>query len=94
MTIQPTSSSSREAKPNFLALCILWAHFQACERGLLGKDAAGPWSLSAEPSPEQQRWLQFLRSMIIDESWSQWISDEEELRRRSLAAYGKTTPSR
>jgi hypothetical protein len=93
MTVQSSSSRAREERPNFLALSILWAHFQACEHGLLREDAAGPWNLTAEPSPGHRRWLQFLKSIITDENWSQWIKDEEEMRRRSIEAHGKVISS-
>lgn len=96
--VQPRLPGTRPAaEPNFLALSILWAHFEACRRGLLAENLPGPWeqiheqaSDSTDPADvERARWVQFLRNVITSPDWTTWIQDRNEVRRRALEAYGR-----
>lgn len=78
---------------NSTALSILWAHFEACRQGLLDEDLSVPWEKMPEdregqlPSTEETQWVFFLKSMITDATWVEWLKDPMEVRRRSMAAY-------
>lgn len=84
----PKKPASKQ--PNFLALTILWAHFQACERGLLREDQPRPWDLlGSHDMAEQKRWMTFLQRIITETSWTSWIQNEDEVFRRAVEAYQK-----
>lgn len=96
--VQPRLPGARpSAEPNFLALSILWAHFEACRRGLLTENLPSPWEQIHEPPSdpadpgdvERARWVQFLRNMITGPDWTTWIQDRNEVRRRALEAYSR-----
>jgi len=86
-------SKTTNSQPNFLALAILWAHFEAYEQGVLKVDSPVPWEIihtNADLSfPNQELWLQFLENIITDASWTNWIQNPLELRKRSIEAYNK-----
>jgi len=98
--VQPRQPGTRpSAEPNFLALSILRAHFEACRRGLLAENMPGPWEqiheLASDPTNpadvERARWVQFVRNMITNPDWTTWIQDRNEVRRRALEGYSRTS---
>ncbi|GAB6098293.1 hypothetical protein JCM16358_01720 [Halanaerocella petrolearia] len=64
-------------------LAILWTNFQACRQGLLEESQPGPWS----EIKEEGAWTQFLRQVITDTSWVDWIEDPDEVRKRTKEGY-------
>jgi hypothetical protein len=93
-----TSKEQPHKEPNFLALCILWAHFQACRQGLLTEDQLAPWEQFEEIQGQiytdnfvnvQKYWTEFLNHIITDASWTTWITKPEEVKRRAIDAYSK-----
>jgi hypothetical protein len=88
LQLEPKQSEIKETL-NSMALSILWAHFEACRQGLLDEDLSVPWEKIPEDgtSPEETQWVFFLKSMIIDATWVEWLKDPMEVRRRSMAAY-------
>jgi hypothetical protein len=93
-----TSKKHQHKEPNFLALCVLWAHFQACRQGLLTEDQLAPWEQFEEIEEQthtdnsvntQKYWTEFLRHIITDASWTTWITKPEEVKMRAIDAYSK-----
>ncbi|MFW6287694.1 MAG: hypothetical protein ACOC2J_02980 [bacterium] len=85
--------------PNFIALTVLWAHYAAVQLGLLENNSLSPWSISDDIEDgriiERSRrldvrpntWKDFLSKVITDPSWTHWIRDPEEVKRRTLLAF-------
>ncbi|MFW5991624.1 MAG: hypothetical protein ACOCQN_00345 [Halanaerobiaceae bacterium] len=73
----------RKQKPNFMALTILWAHYKAYNMGLLSDTAYSPW----EDYGSNKDWRNFLDSMIQDSSWTEWITNPEEVKARTKMAF-------
>lgn len=87
------TSPTAENRPNFIALALLWAHYQAYQLGILAEDLPSPWeivdtlgSLQDESNP----WIRFLKTVITDKSWVDWIQDPTEVRHRTLEAFALT----
>lgn len=81
-------SASESDQPNPFALALLWAHYQACQQGSLTKDQPPPWELTnLDGSDEKNAWLGFLKRMITDRQWVDWIRDPEEIKQRALMAF-------
>ncbi len=97
--IKPDYKNIQEtSQPNFLALCVLWSHFQALENNILKENLPAPWEQYEEnkfisnKKPyliKQRKWKRFLEEIIQDKSWVRWINNSGEVRKRSLIAYEK-----
>ncbi|AGB41213.1 hypothetical protein Halha_1267 [Halobacteroides halobius DSM 5150] len=70
---------------NTAVLAILWAHFQACRQGLLKESEQTPWSQIEKES----RWTLFLKEVIKDTSWVEWIEDPIEIREKAKQGYSQ-----
>ncbi len=86
---QQMKKTQKSNKVNFIALTVLWAHYQACQQNMLGKNIIPPW----QKFNEQIEWKQFLQNIIKDKSWTGWINNSEEVKYRSLKAYKKINDS-
>ncbi len=85
-------------EPNFIPLVVLWAHFVARQFGLLARGRPAPWQLLKDDQENkinnntidlsQNSWQNFLSNIITDTSWTQWIQDPEEVKNRTLLAFG------
>ncbi len=95
ISININTENKAELKPNFMALCILWAHYEACKQGLLTEDHSPPWEQFREDTTTnpvepviQQDWKDFLKN-IVDDKWTAWIKKPDEVRKRTINAYEK-----
>ena len=88
----------KASTPNFIALTVLWSHFQAMEEGILKENLPAPWEQYKEDKfisnkriyiIKHKKWKHFLQEIITDKSWTKWINDPEEVRKRSMEAYKK-----
>ncbi len=85
------NKSSPEPNPTVLAL--LWSHYKACSQGLLQKGKPAPWenlelsTRGTELEEEQSSWVGFLKELVRDKSWINWIKDPVELKSRAILAY-------
>jgi len=88
----------KASEPNFIALTVLWSHFQAMEEGILKENLPAPWEQYKEDKfisnkriylIKHKKWKHFLQEIITDKSWTKWINDPEEVRKRSMEAYKK-----
>jgi len=79
------AKTQKNNKVNFIAITVLWAHYQACQQNMLGENIIPPW----QKFNEQKEWKQFLQNIIKDKSWTGWINSSKEVKYRSLKAYEK-----
>lgn len=92
VSVKPGSftSPTAENRPNFIALALLWAHYQAYQLGILAEDQPSPWEIIdtlGSLQDESDPWIRFLKTMITDKSWVDWIQDPTEVRHRTLGAF-------
>lgn len=83
-------SPTVENQPNFIALALLWAHYQAYQLGILIEDQPSPWEITDtldSLTDESNLWIRFLRTIITDKSWVDWIQDPTEVKNRTLEAF-------
>ena len=83
-----TNQPGNSREPNFLALSVLWAHYQAYQQGILTEKGPSPWEIVGSEALEDEyskAWLRFLQQVIIDKEWVKWIQDPAEVKRRVLA---------
>src|SRR6056297_218633 len=43
INLQNQKKRTKTKNPNFIALTILWSHFQACRKNMIGKNITSPW---------------------------------------------------
>jgi len=94
---QERNKSSPE--PSFIALSILWAHYVAKQLGILNMEVPSPWQIAFEKKDREilkkqtnldisrNSWRTFLSNIIIDKSWTSWIRNPDEVKRRTLLAF-------
>ncbi len=94
---QARNKSSPE--PSFIALSILWAHYIAKQLGLLIENVPSPWQIAFEQSDgeilnkhknldiSRDSWRTFLSNIIKDKSWTSWIKNPDEVKKRTLLAF-------
>ncbi len=83
-------SPGEQGQPNFVALALLWGHYQACQQGILNKDESSPWDINTDQDcscDESDLWIPLLRQVITDRTWVNWIQDPAEVKRRALEAF-------
>lgn len=83
--IPKTQQKNEVSQPNFLALCTLWAHFEACHQGLLQENKPAPWETFG--NEKEDLWTQFLNHMVTDDNWPSWMTNSDEIKERSIMAY-------
>lgn len=94
---QERNKSSPE--PSFIALSILWAHYVAKQLGILNMEDPSPWQIAFEKNDgeilkkhtnldiSRNSWRSFLSNIIIDQSWTRWIKNPDEVKKRTLLAF-------
>ena len=83
-------SPAQSDQPNFIALALLWAHYEACRQGSLSEAEGSPWEIADAGdsfNSDKGLWITFLRNLITDKTWMNWIQDPVEVKRRTLEAF-------
>lgn len=79
-------------QPNSFALALLWSYYQACQQGSLDEALPSPWEIITLDAPDEETlWIRFLKEMITDKTWVDWIQDPKEVKRRALTAFQHLT---